>query len=625
LLKTRSVQVAWLFGASLGFGMLIRHFFLFHLSVPTVVFGLYMLLFQTNPRLPPSFKETPRWLLAKLRDPFVLRGLLPAALIAAGLTAAWYLSSAAAPLLTLQQRIQGGDETVIRGFGDVASHSLWWYALTAPGAISYVFTALLAVGLVLGMVRRDLASSVLVVAFVASYVFHGLQAGLGWKRFGSALAIAAALTSVGIVGIRHRRLATALSLGCIAVAAFNFAVVTWGVEPWSRSIAAALGAPLNAGTGSAGQSDMVSTGTSLAFDTCSWRINTAFCPNPPRNENWRTGDILQTILNDPECHEHTCDLTIVSKNENFNSSVFDFFRIRDFAQPTLKVRDLTAWRSVDWTMNWLLSDYVVYIPQWSSDSYAEAVTRLLESPPDLFDDSHQQMAFYSLPGGQTATLVKRTRPLTVQEAEAVIAALNLPSEELAYLLQQFDPLRVRELLDNGSVAEAFDLAMRLVESDAMNSREKAAQAVSIGNQLLNMGETARAIELLIQVAPDTDNALVWVLLGRAYAGQQNRIEAISAYGKALALDPQNYWANHLLAGLYANREAWDAVVQLERAALQVAMDDSHRVASAMRLVEAYESLGDQENACAVLQQIEQWAEEGDGRTEELRQRLGCPP
>jgi tetratricopeptide (TPR) repeat protein len=235
------------------------------------------------------------------------------------------------------------------------------------------------------------------------------------------------------------------------------------------------------------------------------------------------------------------------------------------------------------------------------------------------------MASYSLPGGQTASLIKRTKPLTVQEAEAVIAALNLPSEEQAYLLQQFAPLRVRELLDEGSVAQAFDLAMQLLDGDTLNSREKAAQAVSIGNQLLNMGETARAIDLLNQVAPDTDNALVWVLLGRAYAGQQNRIEAISAYEQALALDPQNYWANHLLAGLYAYREEWDAVVQLERAALQVATDDSHRVASAMRLVEAYESLGDRENACAVLQQIEQWAQEGNDGFGDLHERLECQP
>jgi hypothetical protein len=49
------------------------------------------------------------------------------------------------------------------------------------------------------------------------------------------------------------------------------------------------------------------------------------------------------------------------------------------------------------------------------------------------------------------------------------------------------------------------------------------------------------------------------------------------------------------------------------------------VASAMRLVEAYESLGDRENACAVLQQIEQWAQEGNDGFGDLHERLECQP
>jgi hypothetical protein len=607
LLKTRSVKVAWLFGASLGFGMLTRHFFGLHLAVPTAVFGIYMALFQAEPKRPRSIRGAPGWLLIKLRDPFVLYGLLPAAIIAAGLTASWYLTEAADPFLALGQRIQSAD-TATRGFQDVASHSFWWYALTAPGAISYVFTILLAIGLVLGIIRWQLYSSVLVVTFLASYVILSLQKGLTWYRFAAVLPVSAALTAIWIADIRNKRLSVALTLACVCVAAFNFSVVTWGVQSWSRPIALALGAPLDS-------------------DTCSRREPVAFCPDPARDEDWKVSDILRAIHDDAECQERECDLVIVPDTKSFNWHIFRSYLSFDFPESRMKIRSAynpgIGANPLD--ASWLLSDYAVTVPEWPSRGYQGAVAQVLQAPPSAFDNAHREVASFALPGGQTARLIKRTKPLTVQEAEAVIAALNLPSEELAYLLQQFDPLRVRELLDDGSVAEAFDLAMQLLDGDTLNSREKAAQAVSIGNQLLNMGETARAIELLNQVAPDTDNALVWVLLGRAYAGQQNRIEAISAYEKALALDPQNYWANHLLAGLYANLEEWDVVVQLERAALQVAADDNHRVASAIRLMEAYESLGEQENACAVLQQIEQWAEEGNGGFRELHERLECQP
>ena len=91
LLKTRAVKIAWLFGASLAFGMLIHINFLFLLLAPTVIFGIYMLFFQENPRRPHDFNSTPQWVFMKLREPFAVHGLLPAALLAIGITAAWYL------------------------------------------------------------------------------------------------------------------------------------------------------------------------------------------------------------------------------------------------------------------------------------------------------------------------------------------------------------------------------------------------------------------------------------------------------------------------------------------------------------------------------------------------------
>jgi mannosyltransferase len=173
-----------------------------------------------------------------------------------------------------------------------------------------------------------------------------------------------------------------------------------------------------------------------------------------------------------------------------------------------------------------------------------------------------------------------------------------------------------------SLEKATDLAMRQLESDRLTDGEKAALALSIGSQLVNMKEMARAIEFLSQVAPTVDNANVWVTLGKAYMGEGRPDKAMPALEQALLLNPQHYWANHLLAGLYARRGEWEAVARLEQVALQVAANDERRVDSGVRLVAAYENLGDRERACTTLQQIEQWSKDSM-RVDELRERLAC--
>jgi 4-amino-4-deoxy-L-arabinose transferase-like glycosyltransferase len=123
LLKTRFIKVAWLFGVSMGLGMLIHPNFLNLMPIPAVIICLYMLLFQTSLTRPPRLLATPYWLLRKLCDPFVLSGLLPASLIAAGLVATWYLPRIQ-DILALQQAITvyWSDQTY--GFNGIP-HSFW--------------------------------------------------------------------------------------------------------------------------------------------------------------------------------------------------------------------------------------------------------------------------------------------------------------------------------------------------------------------------------------------------------------------------------------------------------------------------------------------------------------------
>jgi mannosyltransferase len=60
-----------------------------------------------------------------------------------------------------------------------------------------------------------------------------------------------------------------------------------------------------------------------------------------------------------------------------------------------------------------------------------------------------------------------------------------------------------------------------------------------------------------------------------------------------------------------------------RASSVPTLDDTRRVESGIRLVEAYENLRDLDNACAVLHQVEQWTEESDVSVAALRERLVC--
>jgi 4-amino-4-deoxy-L-arabinose transferase-like glycosyltransferase/lipopolysaccharide biosynthesis regulator YciM len=615
LLKTRAEKIAWLFGASLGVGLLIHVNFLFLLIAPTILFGFYALLFQTAPRYPPGLRETPRWLLAKLRDPFVLRGLLPAALIAAGLTATWYLPTARSLIKVRVDSLAAGVAGKrALGFSGIP-HFFWWYALTMPGAISYVFTALLAIGLVFGAIKRRWGDSVLVITFLLMYVGFALRpGGLAWLYFAAVLPVIAVITAAWCVDVRPRRFSTVLTVVCVSVAIFNFSVVTWGVQPWSQPIVKALGAPLDSGT-------------------CATRLNQAFCPWPARDEDWRVGDILQVIQNDSHCQEHLCGLMIMHIREYTNSRVFYYYLARDFPDLRLRVSDLVPGIADSRRLQVLLdSKYQLYIPasRAKASNFQQRLRQFVQSPPPAYARAHQEVASFELPDGKIARLVKRINPLTLEEAEVSIATLDVSRKDMDGFLQGLvrDEMQrltsnIEEQLDAGATKEVFDLAMQILESDALNAEEKAALAINVGNQLTNMGETGRAIKLLNQVAPDTDAAGVWIILGKAYRRGGRLDEAISAFEQALVLDPRRYWANHLLAGIYANQGKWEATVPLAQVALEVAPDDAHYVNSGVRLIQAYENLGDQRSACVVLQRVAQWTEPGDTRIENLNERLAC--
>ena len=326
------------------------------------------------------------------------------------------------------------------GFPDVSS-SFWWYALTMPGAISIVFTLLLAISLIVVIVRPRMYTTAAAVTFILAYAGISMRAGTkAWMNGAAILPLAAVLTAVGLTELYNifwlsprvsqpgssaiklfpspmasiRRTGKVISLGmiliCIIVAGFIFSVVTGGIPPHCEGIVRALGAPL--------------------CSSCGWRMIVAFCPNPPRKEDWRMSDILRVIVQDSEGEEETDSLAVVSINkDNFRYSVLRYKLVRDFPDFNLAIELINSRRAPHLKLNWLSSKYVIYIPRPRSKAYFRAVEKLLEDPPNIFADAHKEIGIFPLPDGTTAHLLKRVRDLTLKEAEISIEALKYLEKE----------------------------------------------------------------------------------------------------------------------------------------------------------------------------------------------------
>jgi hypothetical protein len=123
---------------------------------------------------------------------------------------------------------------------------------------------------------------------------------------------------------------------------------------------------------------------------------------------------------------------------DFNSTVLRYHLVRDFPESRERVRVVITdqIRGASYTRNWLIGDYVVYGPQLvTGNKILAALTRFLESPPAVFADAHQKVASFPLPGGWTAKLIKRIKPLTFEEAALSIVALNIPKEGKSAMLR----------------------------------------------------------------------------------------------------------------------------------------------------------------------------------------------
>ncbi len=586
LMKTRSIKIAWLFASSLAFGLLIHPRFLVLLGLPTVIFGLYMLLFQERPRYPAGFKDAPAWALAKLRDPLVTRGLVPGALLTATLTLSWYLTWGSLLLVRLQKLSAAeladfrGVQQITVGFSDLEP-SFWWYAQTAPGALSNVLAVFALVGLVMAAVRWRFLTGFLSVAFICAYVMLNSQPALAWWNF-SCTPAAAALTALWVTGLRRQWLSHAMVAVCVVVAVFNFSTVTWGVSSWSQPVAVALGAPL---------SDR---------RTCGGAREAAFCPAPARAARGPLKEVQAAILDDPKCRsERPCTIMIVPRGAGMKRELFDFLLVMNQLQDRIHATSpRTRVNAHPYNLKGLLeSDYLLYpdvrFPQ-SVVSYNAASVRFLQSPPAAFAEAHSLEATFELPTGRSARLVKRVRPLTLDEAEATIASLALPEVYLSERLEVLERLYA-DADDPGKKLVFYEEALRRSTDKRMEARARH-RVVEIYREL---GQTERAASLLqegLGKKPGDVGARVQLAESLAELGKTD--EAAAELGLAIEMAPGDFRPRRALADLHRELGESEQAVLRYREVLEL---NPEHLASRIRLAVLYREAGKTDAAIAELE------------------------
>jgi hypothetical protein len=530
LQKKRSIKVVWLFGLSLAFGFWIHPTFLWVAPVPAAIFCLYI-VFSQHPTQITLIKQSPAWLLARIRDPLFLYGLLPAALVSIGVVLIWYLTigQTGLSILTFMNSPEvmefRGEEIITVGFEHVPP-SFWWYAITSPNALSTVFVVLLVIGMAVSLIKRQFPNLMLLILFVIGYVTLSLQSTFGWRYFTPLLPVAAALTGTWIGRLQNRTFASILTFLCVVTAIFNFAIVNWGLQTWNQATAIVLGVPENA----------ESSG-------CAFEDGWGFCPTPPRTENWPVDHIIKSVLDDPVCQRGLCNLMVINQTRYFNSSIFEYYAKQNFPETPLSASSLGYVRGgIPFNIPALLnSEYIVYEEVrkvGEGQTYSAAAFRFLRLPPPDFANAHKEIADFILPNGNKAKLIKRVEPLTLNEAETTIAAIDLPEKHKILQYDVLAPLYAKE----GDLAKAlsyYDLALE----HTLDPQTRVEYLLEMGRLYLSLGKTEEAIsayqEALILMPEDPR---VHLDLAMAYAAQGQADAAIREFQQVIEYAPGSDYA-----------------------------------------------------------------------------------
>ena len=447
MLKNRSLRTVWALCLILVFGFWLHPNVFYLLVVPTLLFTIQAIFSideieaeagsrgtSTNISMRQQLMMVARWGWPKINCPFVWKGVLPGFLMVVLLTAAWYLH-VWEDVTELAQESAENWNTVRYGFNHIEA-SFWWYLWTFPGAISIFFAAVFFASLTINLFTRQRYPFILSLTFILMYLGMGLREGtLAWMNFAAVLPVVGLITAVFLDDLFEvvrkepiqwlnranpprvdQLFASLLIISAIILAIFNFYMVTGKVPERAKHFAQTLGAPLES--------------------ACGWRMNVAYCPNPPLDQNWQERKILQAIINASGCLEDPCSVAIVTESaEIFSFSSIRYFLAQEFPEVAMKIVPIRTQNlhSIDW----LTTDFLVYIPQLQNNEYANSVIAFLGNPTEDFAEIYHVVEQIPLPRGWDVRIVKRTRLLNEQEIYQFVDALDMPADFKASLTLDF--------------------------------------------------------------------------------------------------------------------------------------------------------------------------------------------
>ncbi len=424
LFKHHLVRDAWLFCLVLLLMFWLHPNAIYIVLPPTLLFLLVLIFARDGEDSGvasggvTTWRVKVKWVWGRLQRPFILKGLLPGLLVAGLLAAAWYVAVLKA-VMTLTEVSSSSWATEQYGFPDVAP-SFFWYLQTMPGAISNFIAYLFGLGCVAFLFGQRPYRLLLSLTVVLMYLGIGLRQGtLAWMNFAAVLPVVGVITAVFVMDLASvwdtvtrpavqrigRVVARGLVGAVVVVAIFNIYMVTTS-QPGenTRQLAALLGAPLD--------------------HSCGWRMIAVYCPNAPRQQDWQELAILQAVLKDSGCPNAACTLAVVTESsESFGFASLRYFMVEAYPAANLDIMPIR--KHGRYSVDWLKTDYLVYIPQMQNNAYSNAIIQFLQAPPEQAADAFEQIAHFSLPRAWEVRVLRRIRPISDEEIALYLAELDV--------------------------------------------------------------------------------------------------------------------------------------------------------------------------------------------------------
>jgi tetratricopeptide (TPR) repeat protein len=160
---------------------------------------------------------------------------------------------------------------------------------------------------------------------------------------------------------------------------------------------------------------------------------------------------------------------------------------------------------------------------------------------------------------------------------------------------------LKRAIQEGYIEEGLEIVEQALNDKTLGLSKKVKMGIQVGRTLSGVGKHDEAIEILHQVKSlDPDNPEVWANIAfiNNYIG--NRNYAITAYQRSLELDPDQYWATHLLAKILYSQGQWQDVISLEERAVDLTYNDDMRVKSLILMAHSHSHLGETAKAYNVF-------------------------